>query len=114
MKLGLKKPLMLPSVADPIDLVEARRAIERLTAKYHPHSRTPRELRKGNPTGAIGSTGSGPRLPAAKVDDRHNVPRWEVAPRNRARKLKVRTPGYDEPAAGVRELLRRENIEINE
>ena len=37
LKLGLKKPLLLPGAEDRIDPDEARRAIERLKAKYHPH-----------------------------------------------------------------------------
>ena len=115
LKLGLKKPLMLPSVADRVDPVEARRAIEMLKAKYHPHSRMPRELRKGNPA---------PQTISRKVN---HVPENQVlpppnygtsvhrqaAPRNRqaarsSRKVKPQKNDA-EPAAGVRALLEREN-----
>ena len=36
LKLGLKKPLLLPGAEERVDPAEARRAIARLKAKYRP------------------------------------------------------------------------------
>jgi hypothetical protein len=74
-------------VADPFcGQAEARRAIERLTAQYHPHSRTPRQ-----------------HFPAVNRQTVRLNKR-----NNRAHDVRQRGDQMREPAAGVRELLERD------